>query len=114
MTDLNNPLRTAEYPTLRATVTTATTAVNTNPFPAGCQGFMVVATVSAFIEISAVTGGASATVTSIPIPANTPMYFSLPDINSQNYRISCANLIAVLGTGTPVAGDILIRPMQRN
>jgi hypothetical protein len=42
MTDLNNPLRTAEYPTLRATVTTATTAVNTNPFPAGCQGFMVV------------------------------------------------------------------------
>jgi hypothetical protein len=111
MTDLLNPLRTAEYPTLRVSVGTTATAANTSYLPPGCQGIMVVSTVSVFIEIHPTN---TATIQSIPVIAGIPMSFVLPTPDSQTYRVSAANLLAVLGAGTPVAGDVLIRPIQRN
>ena len=72
---------------------------------------MVVSTVSIFLEIHPTL---TATAQSIPIVAGVPMALKIPTVDSQTYRVSCANMLGVLGTGTPAAGDVLIRPMMSN
>jgi hypothetical protein len=107
--DLLNPLSTVNFPTQRVSVGTGSTAVNSGSLPPGAQGIMVLATVSVFIEIHPTN---TATVSSIPIAAGVPMAIRLPTNDSQSFRVSCANLLGVLGSGTPVAGDVLIRPIS--
>ena len=109
--ELLNALGTSNYPTQRVSVGTGSTAVNSNPLPPGCQGIMVVSTVSIFLEIHPTL---TATAQSIPIVAGVPMALKIPTVDSQAYRVSCANMLGVLGTGTPAAGDVLIRPMMSN
>lgn len=67
------------------TVSYTGTAGVTATFPAGCTSVLVWATTAAYIKVGV---GVTATTASTPLPANTPMIFSVPAGTGAPWRVS--------------------------
>jgi hypothetical protein len=70
---LLNPMSKTDYPAYTATA--GATAGSTTAWGAGPQGVFVWADVPCYVEVGV---GATATSASTPIPANTPIRFTVP------------------------------------
>lgn len=99
--ELLRPLNDANFPA--DSDTTSGTAVNLGPWNAGPQGVMVWCTEDAYV---AVGEGAVATSSSTPIPAYTPIPFTVPPDVSGPWRVS---VLQVSAAGTVFAKPINIR-----
>jgi hypothetical protein len=99
--ELLNPLADAVYPARTATYTG--TAGSTDAWNAGPQGVVVWSTTPAYI---AVGEGVTATTASTPLPANTPVPFTVPPGTGALWRVSA---IQIGSGGTVYAKPINIR-----
>ena len=81
--DFLNPLADANYPA--DSDNTSGSAVSLGPWPPGPQGVMVWCTQDAYI---AVGQGATATTASTPIPAYTPIPFTVANTITGQWRVS--------------------------
>ena len=99
--ELLNPLADANYPAYTASYTG--TAGSTTAWPAGPQGVVVWSTTAAYVVIGE---GATATTSSTPIPANTPIPFIVPQGTGAPWRVSA---IQIGSAGTVYAKPINIR-----
>ena len=99
--ELLNPLADANYPAYTASYTG--TAGSTTAWPAGPQGVVVWSTTAAYVVIGE---GATATTSSTPIPANTPIPFIVPQGTGAPWRVSA---IQIGSAGTLYAKPINIR-----
>jgi hypothetical protein len=99
--ELLNPLADANYPAYTASYTG--TAGSTTAWPAGPQGVVVWSTTAAYVVIGE---GVTATTSSTPIPANTPIPFIVPQGTGAPWRVSA---IQIGSAGTLYAKPINIR-----
>jgi hypothetical protein len=99
--ELLNPLADANYPAYTASYTG--TAGSTTAWPAGPQGVVVWSTTAAYVVIGE---GVTATTSSTPIPANTPIPFIVPQGTGAPWRVSA---IQIGSAGTVYAKPINIR-----
>jgi hypothetical protein len=99
--ELLNPLADANYPAYTASYTG--TAGSTTAWPAGPQGVVIWSTTAAYVVIGE---GATATTSSTPIPANTPIPFIVPQGTGAPWRVSA---IQIGSAGTLYAKPINIR-----
>jgi hypothetical protein len=99
--ELLNPLADANYPAYTASYTG--TAGSTTAWPAGPQGVVVWSTTAAYVVIGE---GVTATTSSTPIPANTPIPFIVPQGTGAPWRVSA---IQIASGGTVYAKPINIR-----
>ena len=99
--ELLNPLADANYPAYTASYTG--TAGSTTAWPAGPQGVVIWSTTAAYVVIGE---GATATTSSTPIPANTPIPFIVPQGTGAPWRVSA---IQIGSAGTVYAKPINIR-----
>jgi hypothetical protein len=99
--ELLNPLADANYPAYTASYTG--TAGSTTAWPAGPQGVVIWSTTAAYVVIGE---GVTATTSSTPIPANTPIPFIVPQGTGAPWRVSA---IQIGSAGTVYAKPINIR-----
>lgn len=99
--ELLNPLADADFP--GRTVAYTGTAGNTSTWNPGPQGVVVWSTTPAYIAVGV---GATATTSSTPIPAFTPIPFILPPGSGAPWRVSA---IRVADSGDVYAKPINIR-----
>ena len=99
--ELLNPLADANYPAYTASYTG--TAGSTTAWPAGPQGVVIWSTTAAYVVIGE---GVTATTSSTPIPANTPIPFIVPGGTGAPWRVSA---IQIGSAGTVYAKPINIR-----
>ena len=99
--ELLNPLADGDFPARTASYTG--TAGSTTAWPAGPQGVVIWSTTAAYV---AVGEGATATTSSTPIPANTPIPFIVPRGTGAPWRVSA---IQIASGGTVYAKPINIR-----
>ena len=99
--ELLNPLADADFPGRTAAYTG--TAGNTSTWSPGPQGVVVWSTTPAYIAVGV---GATATTSSTPIPAFTPIPFILPPGSGAPWRVSA---IRVADSGDVYAKPINIR-----
>ena len=99
--ELLRPLSDANFPA--DSDTTGAVAVNLGPWNAGPQGVVVWCTQDAYI---AVGEGVTATSSSTPIPAYTPIPFTVSNTISGPWRVSALQITAA---GTVFAKPINIR-----
>lgn len=99
--DFLNPLADANYPA--DSDATSGTAVTLGPWPPGAQGVMVWCTQDAYI---AVGEGVTATSSSTPIPAYTPIPFVVANTVTGPWRVSA---LRVSTDGTVYAKPINFR-----
>lgn len=99
--ELLNPLADADFPGRTASYTA--TAGNTSTWSPGPQGVVVWSTTPAYIAVGV---GATATTSSTPIPAFTPIPFILPPGSGAPWRVSA---IRVSDDGAVYAKPINIR-----
>jgi len=99
--ELLNPLADADFP--GQTVAYTGTAGSTSTWNPGPQGVVVWSTTPAYIAVGA---GATATTSSTPIPAFTPIPFIIPVGTSAPWRVSA---IRVADSGDVYAKPINIR-----
>jgi len=79
------------------------TAGSVTGWPAGPQGVLVWSTTDAYILVGE---AATATVSSTPLPANTPVPFFVPSVTGAVWRVSA---IQISAGGTMYAKPINIR-----
>ena len=99
--ELLNPLADANYPAYTASYTG--TAGSTTAWPAGPQGVVIWSTTAAYVQAGE---AATATTSSTPIPANTPIPFIVPQGTGAPWRVSA---IQIASGGTVYAKPINIR-----
>lgn len=99
--ELLNPLADGNFPAQTASYTG--TAAATSTWPAGPQGVVVWSTTAAYVVIGE---GVTATTSSTPIPANTPIPFIVPQGTGAPWRVSA---IQIGSAGTLYAKPINIR-----
>jgi hypothetical protein len=99
--ELLNPLADANYPAYTASYTG--TAGSTTAWPSGPQGVVVWSTTAAYVTVGE---GVTATTSSTPIPANTPIPFIVPQGTGAPWRVSA---IQIGSAGTVYAKPINIR-----
>jgi len=99
--ELLNPLADANFPAQTAAYTG--TAGSTTAWPAGPQGVLVWSSTSAYVQVGE---GVTATTSSTPIPANTIVYFTVPQGTGAPWRVSA---IQVASGGSVYAKPINIR-----
>ncbi len=99
--ELLNPLADANYPAYTASYTG--TAGSTTAWPSGPQGVVIWSTTAAYVVIGE---GVTATTSSTPIPANTPIPFIVPQGTGAPWRVSA---IQIASGGTVYAKPINIR-----
>jgi hypothetical protein len=99
--ELLNPLADANYPAYTASYTG--TAGSTTAWPSGPQGVVIWSTTAAYVVIGE---GVTATTSSTPIPANTPIPFIVPQGTGAPWRVSA---IQIGSAGTLYAKPINIR-----
>lgn len=97
--DLLRPCSDAAF-TARSVAYTGT-AGSTGTWPAGPQGVMVWATTSAHV---AVGEGLTATTSDTPIPANTPIMFTVPGGTGAPWRVSAIQ--------TATGGTVYAKPIN--
>lgn len=92
--ELLNPMGKTDYPTYTATV--GGVAGNTTSWGAGPQGVLVWADVASYIEVGV---DVTATTSSTPIPANTPIPFVVPlNTTGAPWRVSALRIGGTSGT----------------
>lgn len=94
-----NPLSTANFPAKSVAYTG--TAGSTGTWPAGPEGVMVWSDQACYVEVG---DGATATTSSTPIPAYTPIPFKVPTGTSAPWRVSAIQVSA--------GGTIYAKPMN--
>jgi hypothetical protein len=99
--ELLNPLADGNFPGRTASYTG--TAGSTSTWPAGAQGVVVWCTTAAYVTVGE---GVTATTSSTPIPANTPVPFIVPQGTGAPWRVSA---IQIASAGTVYAKPINIR-----
>ena len=99
--ELLNPLADANYPAYTASYTG--TAGSTTAWPAGPQGVVIWSTTAAYVTVGE---DVTATTSSTPIPANTPIPFIVPQGTGAPWRVSA---IQIGSAGTVYAKPINIR-----
>ena len=99
--ELLNPLADGNFPARTASYTG--TAGSTTAWPAGPQGVVVWSTTAAYVTVGE---GVTATTSSTPIPANTPIPFIVPQGTGAPWRVSA---IQIGSAGTVYAKPINIR-----
>lgn len=99
--ELLNPLADANYPAYTASYTG--TAGSTTAWPAGPQGVVIWSTTAAYVTVGE---GVTATTSSTPIPANTPIPFIVPQGTGAPWQVSA---IQIGSAGTVYAKPINIR-----
>ena len=99
--ELLNPLAVANYPAYTASYTG--TAGSTTAWPSGPQGVVIWSTTAAYVTVGE---GVTATTSSTPIPANTPIPFIVPQGTGAPWRVSA---IQIGSAGTVYAKPINIR-----
>lgn len=99
--ELLNPLADGDFPARTASYTG--TAGSTTAWPAGPQGVVIWSTTAAYVTVGE---GATATTSSTPIPANTPIPFIVPQGTGAPWRVSA---IQIGSAGTVYAKPINIR-----
>ncbi len=99
--ELLNPLADANYPAYTASYTG--TAGSTTAWPSGPQGVVIWSTTAAYVTVGE---GVTATTSSTPIPANTPIPFIVPQGTGAPWRVSA---IQIASAGTVYAKPINIR-----
>jgi len=99
--ELLNPLADGNFPAYTASYTG--TAGSTTAWPAGPQGVVVWSTTAAYVTVGE---GVTATTSSTPIPANTPIPFIVPQGTGAPWRVSA---IQIGSAGTVYAKPINIR-----
>lgn len=99
--ELLRPLKDDVYPAKTATYTG--TAGSTDAWPPGAQGVVVWSTTPCYILVGE---GVTATASSTPLPANTPVPFTVPPTVSGPWRVSA---IQVSAGGTIYCKPINIR-----
>ena len=99
--ELLNPLADALYS--GRTVAYTGTAGSTDTWQAGPQGVVVWSTTAAYVVVGE---GVTATTSSTPIPANTPIPFKVPEGTGAPWRVSA---IQVSGGGSLYAKPVNIR-----
>jgi hypothetical protein len=99
--ELLNPLADSNFPAKTASFTG--TAGSTATWPAGAQGVVVWADSACYVLVGE---GATATTSSTPIPANTPIPFYVPPGTGSPWRVSA---IQVSSAGNVYAKPINIR-----
>jgi hypothetical protein len=99
--ELLNPLADANYPAYTASYTG--TAGSTTAWPSGPQGVVIWSTTAAYVVVGE---GVTATTSSTPIPANTPIPFIVPQGTGAPWRVSA---IQIGSAGTLYAKPINIR-----
>lgn len=99
--ELLNPMADANYPARTASYTG--TAGSTTAWPAGPQGVVVWSDQACYILVGE---GVTATTSSTPIPANTPIPFKVPEGTGAPWRVSA---IQVSTGGTVYAKPVNIR-----
>lgn len=99
--ELLNPLADGNFPARTAAYTG--TAASTTAWPAGPQGVVVWSTTAAYVVVGE---GVTATTSSTPIPANTPIPFIVPQGTGSPWRVSA---IQIASGGTVYAKPINIR-----
>ena len=85
--ELLNPLADANYPAYTASYTG--TAGSTTAWPSGPQGVVVWSTTTAYVTVGE---GVTATTSSTPIPANTPIPFIVPQGTGAPWRVSAIQI----------------------
>jgi hypothetical protein len=90
--DTNFPSQTASY---------SGTAGSTTGWPAGPQGVLVWSDSAAYISVGE---GVTATTSSTPLPANTPVPFRVPPGTGAVWRVSAIQLSA--------SGTVYAKPMN--
>ena len=99
--ELLNPLADGNFPARTASYTG--TAGSTTAWPSGPQGVVVWSTTAAYVTVGE---GVTATTSSTPIPANTPIPFIVPQGTGAPWRVSA---IQIGSAGTVYAKPINIR-----
>lgn len=99
--ELLNPLADGNFPAYTASYTG--TAGSTTAWPSGPQGVVVWSTTAAYVTVGE---GVTATTSSTPIPANTPIPFIVPQGTGAPWRVSA---IQIASGGTVYAKPINIR-----
>jgi len=99
--ELLNPLADSNFPARTASYTG--TAGSTSTWPAGPQGVVIWSTTAAYVTVGE---GVTATTSSTPIPANTPVPFIVPSGTGADWRVSA---IQIASGGTVYAKPINIR-----
>lgn len=99
--ELLNPLADSNFPAQTAAYTG--TAGSTTAWPAGPQGVLVWSSTSAYVSVGE---GVTATTSATPIPANTIVYFQVPQSTGAPWRVSA---IQVASGGSVYAKPINIR-----
>jgi uncharacterized cupin superfamily protein len=99
--ELLNPLADANFPA--QTVSFTGTAGSTTGWNAGPQGVVIWATEACYVLIGE---NATATTSSTPIPANTPIPFTVPGGTGGLWRVSA---IQISAGGTVYAKPVNIR-----
>ena len=97
--ELLRPLNDTEYPA--KTVSYTGTAGATATWKSGPQGVVVFCTTAAYI---AVGEGATATTSSTPLPANTPVPFVVPQGSGAPWRVSAIQIAS--------GGDVYCKPIN--
>ena len=97
--ELLRPLMDASFPA--RTVTYTGTAGNTGTWPAGPQGVLVWSTSDCYVRVGE---GVTATTADTPIPAYTPIPFTVPPNTSGPWRVSAIQIAA--------GGSIYAKPMN--
>lgn len=99
--ELLNPLADGNFPAYTASYTG--TAGSTTAWPSGPQGVVIWSTTAAYVTVGE---GVTATTSSTPIPANTPIPFIVPQGTGAPWRVSA---IQIASGGTVYAKPINIR-----
>jgi len=97
--ELLNPCADSTFPS--KTVTYTGTAGSTGTWPAGPQGVVVWATTPCYILVGE---GVTATTSSTPLPANTPVPFVVPQGTGAPWRVSAIQVSS--------GGTIYCKPMN--
>jgi len=82
------------------TISYTGTAGVTGTWPAGVPGVLVMCTTAAYVSVGV---GVTATTSSTPIPANTPIPFAVPRGTGAPWRVSAIQISA--------GGDLYCKPM---
>lgn len=97
--ELLNPLADSNFPAL--TVGFTGTPGSTSTWPAGPQGVVIWATSACYVVVGE---GVTATTSSTPIPANTPIPFIVPAGTGAPWRVSAIQVSA--------GGSIYCKPIN--
>ena len=97
--ELLNPLADNDFPA--KTVAYTGTAGSTGTWNAGPQGVVVFATTACYV---AVGEGVTATTSSTPVPANTPIPFTVPQGTGAPWRVSAVQVAS--------GGDVYAKPIN--